>query len=78
MPCPHGRQRSRCKECGGSSFCEHGRRRSKCKDCGGSGLCYHGKQLGRTCKGCYGGFALRKAGGEAKAPRGGGKRKRAK
>ena len=25
--CPHGRQRSQCKECGGSSICEHGRQR---------------------------------------------------
>eukprot|EP00964_Phaeocystis_antarctica_P157103 scaffold127133_cov51-Phaeocystis_antarctica.AAC.1 len=34
MPCPHGRQLSKCKDCGGSSFCEHGRRRSVCKECG--------------------------------------------
>ena len=27
--CPHGRQRSRCKECGGSAICEHGRERSR-------------------------------------------------
>ena len=33
--CPHGRQRSRCKECGGASICEHGRQRSQCKECGG-------------------------------------------
>ena len=26
--CEHGRQRYRCKECGGSGICEHGRRRS--------------------------------------------------
>ena len=25
--CPHGRRRSLCKECGGSSICEHGRQR---------------------------------------------------
>ena len=31
--CPHGRQRSRCKECGGKGICEHGRRRNRCKDC---------------------------------------------
>tara|TARA_B100000780_G_scaffold182150_1_gene127813 strand:+ start:453 stop:704 length:252 start_codon:yes stop_codon:yes gene_type:complete len=36
MPCPHGRRRSECKECGGGSICEHGRVRNKCKDCGGS------------------------------------------
>jgi hypothetical protein len=33
--CPHGRRRSRCKECGGASICEHGRERSQCKECGG-------------------------------------------
>ena len=44
MPCIHGRQRSRCKECGGSAFCEHGRQRSKCKDCGGSSICVHGRR----------------------------------
>ena len=36
MPCPHGRQRSKCKDCGGSSMCEHARERSTCKECGGS------------------------------------------
>ena len=34
--CPHGRQRSKCKECGGKGICEHGRRRSQCKECGGA------------------------------------------
>ena len=35
--CPHGKQRSRCKECGGGSICEHGRQacggrsRARCK-----------------------------------------------
>ena len=31
----HGRRRSQCKECGGSSFCEHERQRKGCKECGG-------------------------------------------
>ena len=31
--CEHGRQRSYCKECGGSGICEHGRVRSRCKEC---------------------------------------------
>ena len=35
--CPHGRQRSLCKECGGRSICEHGRQRYQCKECGGKG-----------------------------------------
>ena len=33
--CAHGRQRSRCKDCGGRSICEHGRLRYRCKECGG-------------------------------------------
>ena len=67
-----------CARCGGGGacdICEHGRRRTRCKDCGGGGLCEHGRQLNRNCKDCDGGKALPKAGGEAKAP-GGGKRKR--
>ena len=35
MPCPHGRQRYQCKDCGGKGICEHGRQRGQCKDCGG-------------------------------------------
>jgi DNA-binding cell septation regulator SpoVG len=26
--CEHGRQKSRCKECGGNSLCEHGRQKA--------------------------------------------------
>ena len=38
--CEHGRQRSRCKKCGGSSMiCQHGRQRSICKECGGGSIC---------------------------------------
>ena len=51
--CPHGRQRSQCKECGGSQICEHGRRRDKCKECGGSAICEHGRRR-HTCKECGG------------------------
>jgi hypothetical protein len=25
LKCPHGKQKSRCKECGGSGICAHGR-----------------------------------------------------
>ena len=53
MPCPHGRQRSRCKDCGGGGLCEHGRERTQCKECGGSGLCEHGRQRSK-CKDCGG------------------------
>ena len=31
--CEHGRQRHRCKECGGGSICQHRRVRSVCKEC---------------------------------------------
>jgi hypothetical protein len=50
--CPHGRQRSQCKECGGASICEHGRQRSQCKECGGGGICEHGRQR-YDCKECH-------------------------
>ena len=51
--CPHGKKRSRCKECGGASICEHGRQRHLCKECGGASLCEHGRQRSR-CKECGG------------------------
>ena len=52
-PCPHGRRRSLCKECGGGGggVREHGRQRSRCKECGGGGVCEHGREL-RKCKEC--------------------------
>ena len=53
IACPHGRRRSKCKECGGASICEHGRQRPKCKECGGSGICEHGRQR-YNCKECGG------------------------
>ena len=49
--CPHGRQRFRCKECGGASICKHGRERYKCKECGGAGICEHGRRR-YDCKEC--------------------------
>ena len=51
--CPHGRQRSKCKECGGSQICEHGRQRYRCNDCDGSAICEHGRQRSQ-CKECGG------------------------
>ncbi len=51
--CPHNRQKSRCKECGGTSICEHNRQKSKCKDCGGASICEHNRQKS-TCKECGG------------------------
>ena len=52
--CPHGRQRSQCRECGGSQICEHNRLRSTCKECGGSQICEHGRHR-YYCKECKGG-----------------------
>ena len=51
--CPHGRERSKCKECGGASICEHGRVRTQCKECGGGSICEHGHRRS-TCKECGG------------------------
>ena len=51
--CEHGRERSRCKECGGASICEHGRVRSQCKECGGASICQHGR-VRSQCKECGG------------------------
>ena len=50
--CEHGRQRTKCKDCGGGiKKCEHGRERSKCKDCGGGSICEHRRRRTR-CKDC--------------------------
>ena len=52
--CIHGRQKSKCKECGGGSICEHEREKSKCKECGGGSICEHGR-IKLICKECGGG-----------------------
>jgi hypothetical protein len=51
--CVHGREKHRCKECGGSGICPHARQKRHCKECGGSGICPHGRQK-RRCKECGG------------------------
>ncbi len=51
--CIHGRQKSHCKECGGSGICVHQRQKSKCKECGGSSICEH-QRIRATCKECSG------------------------
>jgi hypothetical protein len=51
--CPHNRQKSKCRDCGGSSICPHDRQKSKCKDCGGSSVCPHNRIRSR-CKECGG------------------------
>jgi hypothetical protein len=51
--CQQGRQKSRCKECGGSSICNHGKLKQLCAQCDGSSLCSHLKRkwICRECKG---------------------------
>jgi hypothetical protein len=51
--CPHQRERSKCKECGGASICQHQRRRSRCKECGGASICQHQRERS-ACKECGG------------------------
>jgi|LakMenEpi03Aug12_release.lakeMendotaPanAssembly.Ray.scaffolds.fasta_scaffold375266_1 hypothetical protein len=53
ISCIHNKQKSRCKECGGSQICEHNKQKSRCKDCGGSHICKHNKRKSR-CKECGG------------------------
>jgi len=42
--CPHGKQKSRCFDCGGSELCEHNRFKFQCIACDGSNICIHNKQ----------------------------------
>lgn len=51
--CEHGRQKSRCRDCGGSSFCVHRQYKYYCKECGGNGVCHHGRRKS-DCKECGG------------------------
>ena len=51
--CIHGKQRPRCKICGGSQICEHDKRKSLCKICKGSQICEHLREKSR-CKICGG------------------------
>jgi ribosomal protein L37E len=34
--CEHGKERTRCRDCGGGSYCEHGRIKANCSVCGDS------------------------------------------
>ena len=57
--CEHGRQRSRCKPCGGSEICEHDRLRSRCKPCEGFGRCEEHGRIKSECRPCGGARAQR-------------------
>ena len=49
--CPHGRQKSQCKPCGGVGICPHGIDKYRCIPCDGPGICVHKKRRTRrdTC-----------------------------
>ena len=51
--CEHNKEKSRCRDCGGSAFCEHGKFKQQCRDCGGSRFCIHNKRKSR-CRDCGG------------------------
>ena len=54
--CEHGRQKSRCRDCGTGHYCEHGRQKRQCKYCG-TGYCEHGRPK-HQCKDCGKGHCL--------------------
>jgi hypothetical protein len=52
--CEHGRQKCRCKDCGGNSICSHGNRNIECALCdNASQRCIH-KKLKIRCLDCVG------------------------
>ena len=53
LKCEHSKNKSQCKDCGGSSICEHYKQRSHCKKCGGSSICDHNR-FRPFCKECGG------------------------
>lgn len=50
--CPHGKDKWKCKDCGGRSVCQHGRQGHECRDCG-TGFCEHNR-VKRSCRDCKG------------------------
>jgi hypothetical protein len=51
--CPHKKQKSKCRLCGGSSYCEHDKIRCECLQCGGASYCIH-KVIKGKCIACKG------------------------
>ena len=49
--CPHNRQKSECKECGGNSICEHQKIKWRCKECNGNSICEH-QRIRSKCREC--------------------------
>lgn len=53
VKCPHGRQKSFCKECGGNAICQHGRHKYSCKECVDPiKLCVPHGNFKNTCRRC--------------------------
>ena len=52
--CEHGKQKARCRACGGSAFCEHDRFKWSCRECGGTQICEHDRRRSE-CVECGGG-----------------------
>jgi hypothetical protein len=51
--CEHGKRKTYCRTCGGSSLCIHDKVKRRCHTCGGSAFCEHGKYK-ETCRTCGG------------------------
>ena len=51
--CPHKKQMSACKECGGAGICQHQRERRRCLECQGVDVCPHRRER-RRCLECQG------------------------
>jgi hypothetical protein len=64
--CIHNKQKSKCKECGGSSICIHDKQKYNCKECGGSSICIHDKRK-YSCKECGGSSLCKTPNCETKA-----------
>ena len=58
----HGRQKSQCRDCGGSQICKHDRRKSDCCDYGGTQI-YEHDRIKYRCRDC-GGIGIREHRGQ--------------
>ena len=54
LHCEHGKEKCKCKICGGVGICIHNKLKGICKECGGKQLCKHDK-IKSKCKDCGGG-----------------------
>lgn len=49
--CPHGREKSKCIDCGGACVCPHNRMKYRCRDCRGVCICPHDR-IRIQCRDC--------------------------